>query len=51
MTINRNLDLDREWIRERERKGAFVNLLKELYDSDHEGFRRFMRMVKNNLMN
>ena len=35
---------DREWIRERERKGAFVNIFNELYVSDHEGFRRFMRM-------
>ena len=35
---------DREWIRERERKGAFVNIFNELYVSNHEGFRRFMRM-------
>ena len=41
----------REWIRGRERKGAFVNIFNESYVSGHEGFRRFMRMVKNNLMN
>ena len=35
---------DRAWIAERDRKGAYNNIFKELELTDTEGFRRFMRM-------
>ena len=35
---------DRKWIRGRPEKGAFVSIFKDLELTDHEGFRRYMRM-------
>ena len=35
---------DREWIRQRPEKGAFVGIFKDLELTDEEGFRGFIRM-------
>ena len=38
---------DRRWIRERDEKGAFSNIILDLSLDDLEGFRRYMRMNYN----
>ena len=42
--IRRPRGPDRQWIRDRPTKGAFVNIFKDLELSDSEGFCRFTRM-------
>ena len=34
----------KEWLRERDSKVAYVNILQELRLSDHEHFRKYLRM-------
>ena len=35
---------DRKWIKDRDEKGAYSNIILDLSLHDEEGFRRFMRM-------
>ena len=34
----------KDWVRERDTKGAYANILQELRLNDHEDFRKYLRM-------
>ena len=34
----------KDWLRERDTKGAYANILQELCLNDHENFRKYLRM-------
>ena len=42
--IKRSKNFMKNWLRERDTKGAFANIRQELCLNDHENFRKYLRM-------